>query len=225
MMTVCNNTPSTCQRAKLWAGSSPCKWTTHSTHCSDVHFCRCLVIDQLKSPKTDSSNPYQDIGPNKTHFWWSCPLCLFFMMPRTSLLFSHQTETPGQHKTLCWQMHLVYGSTMFWPKYIDMYGARSKHIMLCRLYSWTESKFMTRNHSTAAVPELTVSGVNFNFFLFSHNHEFYYLQTWCPTVPASSGHQIIIKFYLQDILSSKVLKQCVTLTLLECLHAQVTQEW
>ena len=38
---------------------------------SDAHFRRSPVIDRLKSQKTDCSNPRQDLGPIKIHFWWS----------------------------------------------------------------------------------------------------------------------------------------------------------
>ena len=36
-----------------------------SNESSDAYFCRSLVLDQLKSQKTDCSNPHQDIGPSK----------------------------------------------------------------------------------------------------------------------------------------------------------------
>ena len=38
---------------------------------SGAHFRRSPVIDRLKSPKTDSSNPPQDLSPIKKQFWWS----------------------------------------------------------------------------------------------------------------------------------------------------------
>ena len=38
---------------------------------SDAHFLWFPVTDRLKSPKSDSSNPPQDLGPIKTQFWWS----------------------------------------------------------------------------------------------------------------------------------------------------------
>ena len=48
-----------------------------------------------------------------------------------------------------WQVHPDRMSTMFLAA---MYNAWSKHSMLCRLCRWTESNFMVRNHSRAAVP-------------------------------------------------------------------------
>ena len=52
----------------------------------------------------------------------------------------------------------------------------SKRIILCRLYHcWTESKFVMRNHSTAAVPGLIVSEVNFNCSSFVDNQGFSFL--------------------------------------------------
>ena len=87
-------------------------------------------------------------------------------------------------------------------------------LFLCRLYSWTESKFMTRSHFMAAVPGLIISDVNFNFSCFLHNSQFCFLQVWCPTGPtvfASSGHCVLLKFGLQDTLSHKVIKNGWTL--------------
>ena len=37
--------------------------------CSDAHGCQSPVTDQLKSQKTDCSNPHQDLGPIKMLFW------------------------------------------------------------------------------------------------------------------------------------------------------------
>ena len=42
--------------------------------CSDPHFCLCLVIDWLKSQKTNCSNLPQDPSPIKIQFWWSIVL-------------------------------------------------------------------------------------------------------------------------------------------------------
>ena len=64
---------------------------------------------------------------------------------------------------------------------------------------------MIRNHTTAAVPCLIFSDVNFNFFLcFVHNNRFCFLQVWCPTV-FTSGHHVLLNFSLQDtvLLSSQ----------------------
>ena len=43
-----------------------------SNESSDAYFCRSLVLDQLKSQKTDCSNIHHDRGPIKMQFWWSC---------------------------------------------------------------------------------------------------------------------------------------------------------
>ena len=58
-----------------------------------------------------------------------------------------------------------------------MCSARSKRIVLflCRPYSETESKFITGSHFTAAVPELIVLDVNFNFSCLVHNRGFCFL--------------------------------------------------
>ena len=92
-----------------------------------------------------------------------------------------------------------------------MYSAWSKLIMLCRLYGWTESRFMIRNHSTAAIPGLTVKDVNFNFSCFVHNR-FCFLQVWCPTVFASSGHLCPVNFWFPGhfvlFSAQKTVQQC-----------------
>ena len=65
----------------------------------------------------------------------------------------------------------------------------------------------------ADVSGLIVSGVNFNFFCFVHNHGFRFLQIWCPIVFASSGHRVLLEFGHHDTLSYKVIKNvqhCLT---------------
>ena len=61
----------------------------------------------------------------------------------------------------------------------------------------------------AAVPGLIVSDVNFNFSCFVPNQGFSFFggQVWFPTVFASSGHCVLLKFGLQDTLSYKVLRK------------------
>ena len=51
------------------------------------------------------------------------------------------------------------------------------------------------------------------FHVFVHNKRFFFffLQVWCPTVTASPGHHILLKFGLQDTLSyysSRCSKTC-----------------
>ena len=108
-----------------------------------------------------------------------------------------------------------------------MYSARSKcmKLFLCRLYCWTESKFMIRSHFTAGVPGLSVSDVNFNFCSQSQIFSFF-LQVWCPAVFASLGHCVQLKFGHQDMLSGKMFKKCATLAQTSdffSLSAQCTQ--
>ena len=73
--------------------------------------------------------------------------------PNSSLRSAHNTDK-------C--IRTAQAPCLGWSKQ-PCYSAWSKHIMLCRLYSWTASNFMIRNHSTAAVPGLIISDVNFNF--------------------------------------------------------------
>ena len=75
------NSSSMYQQFKLHSGNSfPwCIWLSNNFKtCSDAHFPRSLVTDQLKSPKIECSNPPQDLGPSKIQFWWShVPLFLW----------------------------------------------------------------------------------------------------------------------------------------------------
>ena len=88
-------------------------------------------------------------------------------------------------------------------------SAQSKHVTpcTCRLWSWTESHFMIKNYTMMASPGLIISNMNFNISCIVHKHRFCFLQVWCPTVFASSGH-VSQNCCLQDILSCKVLKKC-----------------
>ena len=118
-------------------------------------------------------------------FWCQGQVChWFFMMPGTSQpLFFHRIQASGQHMgQKCRQVYPDRWGTMFWLKSAATYSARSKRIMLCRLYSWTECKFVVRNHSTAAVLGLIVGDVNFNFLCFVHSARFRFLQVWCHSV-------------------------------------------
>ena len=59
---------------------------------SDAHCCQSLVIDWLKSQRSDCSNPHQDLSLIRIQFWWS--FVLLSLMPQTSLLlFSHQIQS------------------------------------------------------------------------------------------------------------------------------------
>ena len=91
-----------------------------------------------------------------------------------------------------------------------MYSAQSKCMMLflCGLCKSTGSQFIIRSRFTAAVPRLIVGDANFNFFsYFVHSHGFRFLEVWCLTVFASSGHHVLLKSGLQDTLSFKLLKK------------------
>ena len=59
---------------------------------------------------------------------------------------------------------------------------------------------MTRNHSTADVPGLIVSDVNRNVSYFVQKSGFCFLQVGYPAVFASSGHNAVSNFGLQDTL-------------------------
>ena len=130
------------------------------------------------------------------------------MMLQTSLLlFFRRIQASGQRKKqTCWPVHSDRWGTMSWLKSAAMYSAESQRTMLCRLYSWTESRFMVRNHSAAAVLGLSLSDVNFNISCFVHNNGFCFLQVWCPTVSASSGHRVPLNFGLHDTLSTRCSK-------------------
>ena len=98
------------------------------------------------------------------------------------------------------------------------YSAHSKciRLFLCRLISWTESKFTIR----AAVFGLSVSDVNFNFYCFVYKQGFCFLQVWSPTVLGSSGHCVLLDVVsrtLCPIAHSKNVQHCFV-----CLCAFVT---
>ena len=59
----------------------------------------------------------------------------------------------------------------------------------------------------AAVQGLIVNEVNFNFSCFVHNNGFCFLHIWFPTLLASSGRRVLLKFGLQNTSSYKVLKK------------------
>ena len=97
---------------------------------------------------------------------------------------------------------------MFWLKYVGIHSAWFKHVMLCRLYTYscTESNFMIRNLHMAAVPGLIVSDVNCNF-PYVHNHWLFFsasLEFYCF---AYRGHCVLLKLGLQNTLTYEVLKR------------------
>ena len=88
------------------------------TH-SDAHFHQSLVVDRLKSQKTNCFNLHQDLGLIKMQFWWSCvPFIYLFIIffndaadkpfvfpPNSSLRFKQKTgaltslsRPQGHHK-------------------------------------------------------------------------------------------------------------------------------
>ena len=102
----------------------------------------------------------------------------------------------------------------------------SKCIMLCRLYNWTKSRFMIRNHFTAAVSGLIVSDVNLNFSCFVHNVQRILfsasLVSLCFCIIRTLFECVLSNFGLQDTLSYQVLKKCATLTVW---HRPVQNNW
>ena len=184
--------------------------------CSDAHVRWHPVIDWLKSPKTDCSNPplpspLSNVGPIKVQLQWSrVPLLLFFMVPHNKpAIFYQQNSSLGSVQCVDQCMRTAEVPCFGWSS-ATMYCAQSKHItlFLCKLYSWTESKVMIGSHFTAAVSGLIVCDVNFNCSCFVQNHRFCFLQVRCPTVFASSGHCGLLKFGLQDTSPYKVIRKC-----------------
>ena len=137
------------------------------------------------------------------------------MVPRTSLLlFTDKIQAWVQHTLTCasrpqrqYVLAKVSGRGVRWKRSM---------LFLCRLYSWTESKFTIRGYFAKAVPGLIVSDVNFSFSWFVHNHGFCFLQVWCPTVFVSSGRRVLFKFGPQDNLSYKVLKKMCNTDRMAC---------
>ena len=83
-------------------------------------------------------------------------------------------------------------------------------LFLCRLCSWIKCNFIIKSHFTAAIPGLIVSELNFNFSCYVHNHGFCFLQDWRPTVPASSGHHVLLKLVSITLCPIRWKKMCKT---------------
>ena len=82
--------------------------------------------------------------------------------------------------------------------------------MLCGLYSWTESRFMIRNHSTAVVPGLIVSDVNFNFSCFIHNNGFVFCKSGVLLL-LHHRDTVSCSILVSRTLSYNVVQKCATL--------------
>ena len=155
---------------------------------SDAHFCQSPVIGQLivQTPIRTlvCLNEIQSGGLQSQYFYDAAykPAIVF---PTNSSLIHCKTQTS-------WQVHSDHRDTVFWLKQVALCSARSKNIiMLCRLYCWTKSSFMIRNHSTAAVQGLIVCNVNFNFSSFVHKSGvllFCIFRAPCPVKIWSPGH-------------------------------------
>ena len=181
---------------------------------SDAHFRGSPIIDWLKSPKTDCSNPLQDLGLIKIGLWWSrVPLflrccgqtCCYFPTK-----FKPRFSVKDRRVDQCiWTAEAPRYGWSKWPCVVHSQSVIM--LFLRRLYSWTESKFMIRSHVAAAVPGLTDSDVNFNFSCSVHSYGFCFLQVWCPAIFPSWGHRVLLKFCLQDTLSYKVMEKCAPL--------------
>ena len=85
--------------------------------------------------------------------------------------------------------------------HLSGHSARSKHITLCRLYSWTKGNFMMRNHSMAAVPGQSDVLITSMDLVFSKSSVLFFLH-----------HQDTVSYYNSRTLSYQVLKQCTALT-------------
>ena len=66
---------------------------------SDAHFCRSLVIDQLKYQKANCSNPLQDHGLIKIKLWWSCVLLFFWCCRQACYYFPTKFKHSSVQKT------------------------------------------------------------------------------------------------------------------------------
>ena len=131
---------------------------------SDAHFHWSPVIDQSKSKKIKIQKGQLFQPPSGP---WSnqntVPL-LWQHCGQTCYCFptKFKPQVSAKHRWVDKCIRTAGEPCFGWSKR-PYYSAWSKHIMLCRLNSWTKSNFMIRNHSTAAVPWLIISDVNFNF--------------------------------------------------------------
>ena len=169
----------------------------------------CLFVQWCTFPSSPVINrlkPQRPIVPTPSWPWSieitlsvvSCPTV--FVMPRTNLqLFFHRIQASGKRNRGVEMRFRTAGASCFGrSKPPRIVHGQSTLCFLHAYESWTETRFMIRNHSTAAVPGLTVSDVNFNFSCIVYNNGFRFLQVWCPTVFASSGHRVLLKSGLQD---------------------------
>ena len=122
---------------------------------------------------TDCSNILQDFGPIKIQFWWSrVPLFLWCRRQASyhfPTKFKPRLSAKDRRVDQC--IRIAEVPCFGWNKWPCAQSVRIM-LFLCRLYRWTENKFMIRKHFMAVVPGLIVSDVNFNFSCFIHNHRF-----------------------------------------------------
>ena len=143
----------------------------------------------------------------------SCPTV--FIMPCTDLLIISIISQPNSSHRSTHVNKCIPDcrGTMFWLKSGAMHSAQSTCTLLGRLYSWTDSKFRIRTHFYGSLYQdwLSVMWTS-TFSCFVDNHGFCFLRkSWCPNDLTSSGQHVLLKSGLQDSLSYKLLKRCVTL--------------
>ena len=194
---------------KLWNYPLFCLQCTYRYCISDAHFRWSPVIDRLKSPKTDCSNTLQDLGLIKIQFWWS-PVPLFLWCRRQAChyfptRFKPRSSAENRRVDQCiWTAEAPCFGWSKWP--CIAHGQRS----FCFFFvgSTAEPKVNSRSGATSRQPfQDWLSVMQTSTFPLVHNHEFCFLQVWCPTVFASLGHRVQLKFGIQDTLSYKVLKK------------------
>ena len=106
------NTASVFSFIHQWLKSS-CIDNIFIEYSSDTYFHWFPVMDQIKSKKTDCSNPHQNFGLIKIQFWWSRDPFFLQCHGQACYSFSHQIQASAQHKR---HMYLGCRDTLFWLK-------------------------------------------------------------------------------------------------------------
>ena len=112
--------------------------------------------DWLKSQKTDCSNPHKDLGPIEIIVLVvSCPIVVFLRLSHWQACYCFPSPTEFKPQVSAKKTEVLTSASGLLghhvlTKEVATYAAWSKRMMLCRLYSWSESRFMIRNCSSCS---------------------------------------------------------------------------
>ena len=116
------------------------------------------VIDRLKSPKTNCSQPLEDHGLIKIQFWWSCCPIFYDAADQPSCYYFPQKFKPqvsAKHWCVDKCVQTAGAPCLGWSKQQCKVHSQSTLCFVAGVnQSWTECELMIINHSTAAVAGL-----------------------------------------------------------------------